>query len=124
MSSAADASWSISAEDACRICGWSTGEGLVDVAAQDPRDDRRAPSQGWVGPNAGLGRIEEKSIAVPVEGIRLRGENAGEVTLVGHPLGSMSGDTEAEYVLPATSPSTSGDDGEGGAGGMRWGTVV
>lgn len=59
-----------------------------------------------------------------VEGIRLRGENAGEVTLVAHPLGSMSGDTEAEYVLPATSPRTSGDDGEGGAGGMRWGAAM
>lgn len=74
-----------------------------------------------MGPNAGLGSTDEAtSEGMPVDGTWLRGEKTGDVSVIWVLTGPSSGDTEAEYVLPAYSGRTSGDVGEGGPGGMCW----
>lgn len=74
MSKAADASWSIP----CGSCVLSM-EGFV-----------------CVGPKAGLGRMEVRSGRVWIEGPRVRGENAGDVSDICALGGRISGEAEAE----------------------------
>lgn len=118
MSSAAEASWSMSAEEALEKRGWIAGEVVADGTAHELRAGPGPIVRSLVriGPSAGLGRIEGGiSDVAPAKGIPLRGEYIGEVlaTLCG----GTSGDTDAEYVLPWTSPRNSGDVGDRGAAG-------
>lgn len=118
ISRAADASWSTSAEDAMEYRDCITGEVLEEDTAHELRSERDGLSDGWVGPSAGLGVMEDaKSGAVPI-GPPLRGENAGEIASAAASVGVSSGDTEAED-RPDSSARASGDVGEGGAGGIR-----
>lgn len=102
--------------------GWITGEVLEEDIAQEPRSERDGLSDGWVGPSAGLGVMDEKLGAFPV-GPPLRGENAGEIASVAASVGGSSGDMEADE-RPDSSARASGDVGEGGAGGIRGEAIV
>lgn len=75
-----------------------------------------------MGCSAGLGSTDGGiSERVLFEGIPLLGEYVGDVPAALS--GGISGDTDAEYVLPWTSPRNSGDVGERGAARRDCGAV-
>lgn len=77
MSKAAEASWSMSAEEALEKQGWIAGEVVADGIAQELRAEPGPIVRSLVrtGPSAGLGRIEGgMSDVAPAKGIPLRGE--------------------------------------------------
>lgn len=97
---------------------------FADDAVHDACDEGIPWSARYMGPRAGLGRIDGRgSTAATVDGTPLQGEPARDVWPFGTWYGGRSGDTEAEGSS-ASSPRISGDVGEGGPGGIRRGAVA